>query len=290
MKHIECIVRGDNQLGEAPLWCDREQALYWVDIRAPAIYRYASRTGQVNRYEMSQLIGSFAFRESGGMLLALQSGFHTFDPSTRRVEKVVDPEANLPDNRFNEGKCDRAGRFWAGTMSNVDREPTGSLYRLDANFVCTRMMAGIIVPNSMAWSPDDRIMYFADTWKKSIIAYDFDLAAGVIGRGRVFVDGHDNPGKIDGSTVDADGCLWNAESGSSRVVRYTPEGKVDRIVEFPVTQPTSCAFGGRTLDTLFVTTATQRLSPEELKEQPLAGALFAVNVGVKGLPEPRFLG
>jgi sugar lactone lactonase YvrE len=173
-------------------------------------------------------------------------------------------------------------------MSHVNRDPVGSLYRFDAGFECTKLRNAIIIPNSLAFSPDGRTMYFADTNRNTIWAYDYDPASGAATRERVFVDA--GKGRPDGSCVDADGCLWNADYGAARVVRYTPAGKVDRTFELPVTNVTCCCFGGKDLDTLYITTATQRLSPEELARQPLAGSLFALRPGVRGLAESRFAG
>jgi sugar lactone lactonase YvrE len=173
-------------------------------------------------------------------------------------------------------------------MSHVNRDPTGSLYRFDADFRSTKLRNAIIIPNSLAFSPDGRTMYFADTNRHTLWAYDYDAATGAATRERVFAD--TGKGRPDGSCVDAEGCLWNADYGAARVVRYTPAGKVDRTFELPVTNVTCCCFGGKDLDTLYITTATQRLSPEELARQPLAGSLFALRPGVRGLAESRFAG
>jgi len=284
----EVAVRGADQLGECPLWDEREAMLWWVDARFPAVKRLDPATGAVMMLVLPEVVGSLALRESGGMLAATKSGIHFLDPASGALEMKAEPESHLPDNRFNDGRCDRAGRFWAGTMSHVNRDPTGSLYRFDADFRSTRLRNAIIIPNSLAFSPDGRTMYFADTNRHTIWAYDYDPASGAATGERVFAD--TGAGWPDGSCVDADGCLWNADYGASRVVRYTPAGKVDRTYELPVTNVTCCCFGGRDLDTLYITTATQRLSPEALAQQPLAGSLFALRPGARGLPESRFAG
>jgi sugar lactone lactonase YvrE len=262
--------------------------LWWVDARFPAVKRLDPATGAVMMLVLPEIVGSIALREGGGMLAATKSGIHLLDPASGALEKKVDPETHLPDNRFNDGRCDRAGRFWAGTMSHVNRDPTGSLYRFDADFRSTKLRNAIIIPNSLAFSPDGRTMYFADTNRHTLWAYDYDAATGAATRERVFAD--TGKGRPDGSCVDAEGCLWNADYGAARVVRYTPAGKVDRTFELPVTNVTCCCFGGKDLDTLYITTATQRLSPEELARQPLAGSLFALRPGVRGLAESRFAG
>ena len=288
---VECAVQSTDRLGECPLWCDREQVLWWVDSRGPSLKRWNPTDGEVRNTKLPSVIGSFAFRErSGELVAALQTGLYFLEPSMAVLHAIAQPEAHLPENRFNDGRCDRAGRFWAGTMSDAKREPTGSLYRLSANGACTAMRGDVIVPNSIAWSPDDRTMYFADTYRNVIRAFDFDLATGDFANERVFCDTTGHPGRPDGSCVDADGGLWNAEYGGWRLVRYTPAGKIDRVIDLPVANPTCCCFGGAHLDTLYVTTATQRLTPEELSKQPLAGCVLAVRPGVKGLPEARFAG
>jgi sugar lactone lactonase YvrE len=285
---VEVAVRGADQLGECPLWDELAAMLWWVDARWPAVKRLDPATGAVMMLVLPEIVGSIALRESGGMLAATKSGIHLLDPASGALEAKIDPEPHLPDNRFNDGRCDRAGRFWAGTMSHVNREPTGSLYRFDADFRSTKLRNAIIIPHTLAFSPDGRTMYFADTNRHAIWAYDYEPESGAATGERVFAD--TGKGRPDGSCVDAEGCLWNADYGAARVVRYTPAGKVDRSFALPVTNATCCCFGGKDLDTLYITTATQRLTPEELVKQPLAGSLFALHPGVRGLPESRFAG
>jgi sugar lactone lactonase YvrE len=290
MANPACVVESANRLGECSLWCERERLLWWLDIRAPALWRHDPASGETRSIALPAVAGSFCFRARGAMVAALASGFHFLDPETGSVRPIADPEADMPENRFNDGRCDRRGRFFAGTMSDVRRDPTGSLYRLDPDLSCTRLRSDIIVPNSIAWSPDNRRMYFADTWRDRILAYDYDIETGAISGERLFADTSAHPGRPDGSCVDEDGCLWNAEYGGWRVVRYTPAGKVDRAIALPVSSPTCCCFGGAGLDTLYITSATQRLAPDELARQPLAGGVFAIRAGAKGLPEARFAG
>ena len=296
MAAVECVVQGGNELGEGPIWCDRERALYWADIRGPALHRFDPATGATRAWPMPDFLGSFVIRERGGLLLALRGGLRAFDPATGASQALVHPESDrtterYAQNRYNDGKCDRRGRFWVGTMTDrTPREAVGALYRIDADLSSHRLLDGISVPNSLAWSPDDRVMYFADTAVSRIEAYAFDVASGSLGPSRILAEPGAAPGRPDGSTVDEAGCLWNARYGGSAVVRFTPDGRVDRVVTLPVSQVTSCAFGGPGLDTLFVTTATQRLTPEQRAREPLAGGLFALRVGVRGLLEPRFAG
>jgi L-arabinonolactonase len=286
----ELIVDARNRLGESAMWHPREQRLYWVDVRAPVIYRLEA-DNSVTTIPLPALVGALVPRKSGGLAIALQSGFHAVDTSTKEITFIADPEPDKPDNRVNDGSCDRMGRFWAGTQHLTIRdEALGSLYRLDPDHRVRKMLEGITVSNMVRISPDDRTLYYADTYSDVMYALDFSLADGTISNRRVFVDTSSHPGHPDGSAIDADGCVWNAEYGGSRVVRYTPQGKIDRTIVFPVTQPTSCCFGGPRLDTLYVTSATQRIEPELLAKQPLAGGLFAVHVGVTGLPEPEYGG
>jgi sugar lactone lactonase YvrE len=289
MSKPELIVDAKNRLGESAMWHPREQVLYWIDARAPALYRLEAR-GSVTTIPLPAMAGAVVPRKSGGIAIALQHGFHTLDTRTGQLTLIVDPEPDLTDNRINDGSCDRMGRFWAGTQHLTIREPRGSLYRLDSDHTVRNMLHGITVTNMVRFSPDDRTLYYADTYSDLMYALDFSLPDGTISNRRVFVDTSSHPGHPDGSALDADGCLWNAEYGGSRVVRYTPKGKIDRTIEFPVTQPTSCCFGGPNLDTLYVTSATQRIEPDKLAQQPLAGGLFAVHVGVKGLPEAEYAG
>lgn len=285
---VEVAAPGADRLGECPLWDERECMLWWVDSRWPAAKRLDPANGAVMMLVLPEVVGSIALRENGGLLAATKSGLHLLDAASGALEAKANPEQDLPDNRFNDGRCDRAGRFWAGTMSDVNRDPVGSLYRFDAGFECAKLRNAVIIPNSLAFSPDGRSMYFADTLRHTIWSYDYDPASGAATRERVFVD--TGSGRPDGSCVDAQGCLWNAEYGAGRLVRYTPAGKVDRVIGLPVTNPTCCCFGGDDLGTLYVTTATQRLAPEDLAKQPLAGSLLALRPGVQGLAESRFAG
>jgi sugar lactone lactonase YvrE len=236
---------------------------------------------------MPSFVGSFALRRAGGLLVALADRLAFFDPASGRFETAAELPPGL---RCNDGKCDRAGRFWVGTMHDAEREPLGTLYRLDGDRSLHAVGDGITVPNSLAWSPDNRVMYHADSAERTIYAYDVDHATGAIAGRRVFARTAPPHGYPDGSTVDAEGFLWNAEYAGSRLVRYAPDGRVDRTISLPVSQPTSCAFGGRALDTLYVTSSRQRMSREQIEREPMAGGLFPLDVGVKGLPEPRFAG
>jgi sugar lactone lactonase YvrE len=291
MSQVECVVRAGDQLGECTIWDRRTKKLWWVDILAPCLQSYDPAGGEHRKYPLPlRDCGSFAIRKSGGFVLATSAGLQAFDPTSGGMRALVNPEPGLVENRLNDGRADRAGRFWVGTMHTEMRGPTGSLYRVETDLEVTRLFNDITVPNSIAFSPDDRTFYFADSFKREIWAYDFDLADGAIANRRMFAKIDADAGGPDGSCIDADGCLWNAQFRLARVVRYAPDGRVDRIVPLPTRSPTCCCFGGDKLDTLYITTARFRMTPEQLASEPLAGGLFAIMPGVRGLPEAQFGG
>jgi sugar lactone lactonase YvrE len=285
---VERAVDGLDILGESAVWCSRDAVLYWVDVRAPALHRFDPQTGDVTHWTLPDLCGAVVLSRQESLLLAMRSGVFSFDPRAKTLKHLVSPEPESLGNRLNDSKCDRRGRLWTGSMRDYGVARTGSLYCIAPDLTCTHMLSEITVPNALAWSPDDRTLYFADTADGRIRAYDFDVDEGRLGEMRVLVDSDVLPGKPDGATIDADGCLWNARYGGGCVVRITPQGQIDRLIDVPASRVTSCAFGGWDLRTLFITTARQMLTPDELAVQPLAGSLFAVPLDVCGLPESRF--
>jgi len=289
---VECVTETRDELGECPIWDPRSRKLWWVDILAPCLQSFDPESGAHRRFPVAaRAVGSFAIRKRGGFALARNDGLWSFDSETGKSKPVVDPEPGLPDNRLNDGRADRRGRFWVGSMSMADeRTPAGSLYRIDTGLRVTRMFGGVKIPNSITFSPDDRTFYFADSREQTIWAFDLDMDSGDITNRRVFANLRGGRGGPDGSCVDAEGFLWNAHFATSRVVRYAPDGRVDRAIEFPASNLTCCAFGGDTLDVLYVTSAKILLKPDQLAAQPMAGALFAVHPGVRGLPEAVFGG
>lgn len=273
-------------LGESPIWDDRLQALYWVDIRAPAIRRLDHRSGEIRSWSMPGLVGSIALVEDGRLLVALRSEVALFDTASGELQPLAALPQPVDGHRFNDGRCDRSGHFWVGTMHNVTRGPEGVLFRLGPGGF-EPVLDRLCIPNSLCWSPDGGTMYFADSLRYAIDAYAVDPATGLPGARRTMAR-TEPPGFPDGSTVDAEGCVWNAEFNTARLVRYAPAGHIDRIVPLPVPRPTCCAFGGPDLDVLYVTTASQHMTPEEMRQQPLAGALLRVDAGgARGLPESR---
>lgn len=275
-------------LGEGPVWCERGQMLYWTDIRRRLIRAHAVGTGERKSWELPELVGSFALREAGGFVVALKSRLAFFDLASGAVTTAAAPEADKEGHRFNDGKCDPAGRFVAGTMEDATRAPLGSLWSLDGSGTCRSLLGGCRIPNGLAWDAAGTRMYFSDTVEGLIRVYDYDPASGACGEGRIFAKVEN--GGPDGATVDAQGYYWCAIYGGWRIERYAPDGTLDRTVPMPVQNPTSCCFGGPDLNRLYVTSASQRLNEAERAAQPLAGAVFVIDPGVRGLPSRRFAG
>ncbi|MET1028958.1 MAG: SMP-30/gluconolactonase/LRE family protein, partial [Dongiaceae bacterium] len=252
---IEVLVDVKPILGEGPLWDVGQQRLYWIDSFGCNVFRATVDGREVRAWDVPAKIGSMALRKDGnGAICSLQTGFHALDFKTGDCTLIHDPEPDKPTTRINDGKVDRRGRFIAGSMDTMEEGPNGALYRLDPDFKVTKLDDRIIVSNGPCWSPDDKIFYFADSWSGEIWAYDYDIETGKVANRRTFakVD-TSRGGAADGSTVDAEGCLWNAQVYDSKLVRYRPDGKVDRVIEMPVKKVTSVMFGGPKLDILYVT-------------------------------------
>ncbi|WP_420327757.1 SMP-30/gluconolactonase/LRE family protein [Mameliella sp.] len=289
---ITCVAPVGAGVGEGAVWDDRAQCLWWVDIPGGVIYRYDPATGKNHAIDWGEPVGCLAVREQGGLVLATKSGFWFFDPETGAREAIHDPEAHLPNNRFNDGATDAQGRFWAGTMKDGgDPEALGTFYRLDPDGTVTAWRDGIFTTNGLAFSPDGRRMYFSDSnpGVRTIWACDYDTATGTPGDPEVFFDTRSVPGRPDGGTVDAEGCYWQAGVSGWQLYRLSPEGDLLTTIDMPVEKPTKPMFGGADLATLFVTSIGAGLADDPA--QPLAGGLFAITgVGVTGLPQPRFQG
>ena len=296
---VECVVQANNILGEVPLWCSRTQRIWWIDIYAPALHSYDPASHAHTSIPLpGKIVGSFALRRSGGMVIARNDGFFSFDPESGASSLLACPEPDKPEHRLNDGKCDRRGRFFAGGMDDKEELGICGLWRLDPDLSVTKVDDGIICSNGPCWSPDDKIFYFADTFKREIWAYDYDLDNGSISNRRIFTSLVDEPGFADGSTVDADGYLWNAQVIGGELIRYTPEGKVDLRLTMPVKNITSVMFGGPNLDEIYVTSMARVQHPAqhdhfaaEVKPQFTAGGLFRIKgLGIRGVAEPRFAG
>lgn len=287
---VRCVVDCANTLGEVPLWDVAEQALYWVDIEGCRLHRLTPASGRVEVWDMPERIASFALRETGGFVVAFASGLAFLDLDPMRIDWIARPEAHLPGNRFNEGKVDRNGRFWAGTMDNSLASHTAALYRLDPDLTLTTMIGDVGISNCFIWSLANDRFWFADTLDKTVFTFDYDHASGAIGNRRLFVDTSGLGYAPDGGTIDEEGFVWIAMWDGWRLCRFAPDGRLDREVRLPVARPTSCMFGGPDLSTLYVVSAVWDTPPDGLKDQPQAGGVFAVDVGVRGVPEPRFAG
>lgn len=281
--NVDCVLAGKAALGEGPVWDPAGQCLYWIDIKRPALYRYTPGRGQTGTWPLPRPVGCVTPAADGRILLADQDGFAWLDPPGGVLVRIVDPEPHCPDNRFNDGKVDRAGRFWAGSVYEHEVREAGTLYRLDPDLTVTKWESGLTCPNGIGWSPDNRTMYFTDSMVRTVWAYEYDFATGGLGERRVFARLDPSDGVPDGLTVDREGYVWSAVWDGWRVIRYAPDGSIDREIHMPVQRPTSCMFGGAALDVLYVTSASVGV-----ERAALAGGLFAIQVGVKGLPETPF--
>ena len=281
------VVQAGNLLGESPVWDDQDAALWWIDIHGRTLHRWSLDRGH-GAWPLAEQCGCIALCEGGGLVAATRTGFLQFDPLTGEREPLQQPLAGAANVRFNDGRCDRQGRFWSGTVQELREVGRASLYRLDGDGSCVRMLDGVTVSNGIAFSPDSRTMYFADSHVREMYAIEFDAATGELGERRLFHRFPADGGMPDGATVDAQGGVWIAAIHGGRVLRFSPQGELDRAYAIPVSQPTSCQFGGEDLRTLFVTSARMRLDDTALRREPLAGSVFAMEPGVAGLVEPRF--
>lgn len=276
-------------LGEGAIWHNGK--LYWVDIPEGRIYIYDPKRESERFIQLDSMVGTVVPRASGGLVVAMQTGFAFVDEERGTTTPIADPESDKPDNRFNDGKCDPAGRFWAGTMAVAEQGAVGALYSLETDGRVVKRLDGITISNGICWSLDHTTMYYIDSPTRQVVAYDYDPATGDITRPRVVVEIPEEEGVPDGMTIDERGNLWIAIWGGYSVVCHDPNtGKRLAKVDVPAKKVTSCAFGGENLDELYITCARIDLTEEELKEQPYAGGLFRTDVGVKGVPSFAYQG
>lgn len=291
MSQIEHVLPSRDKLGEGPLWNVDEQALYWVDLKDYSYSRFDPLSGNYEKVHVGTTIGVMARRAAGGLVMATKQGFAFWDTRNRTLTPVANPEAAKPTLRFNDGAVDCRGRFWAGTISDVG-EPgfVGSLYRLDPDGTAHRMLSDMGIPNGLGWSPDHTVMYITDSARRAISAYDFDEESGSISHGRVLISTTQTSYDPDGLAMDSEGYIWSACWNGAQIVRYDPQGVIERVVEVPALRPTSCAFGGPDLDELYITSSRADLSEEELARYPLSGDLFRLKTVIRGAPTYPFAG
>ncbi|OJH39185.1 SMP-30/gluconolactonase/LRE family protein [Cystobacter ferrugineus] len=287
-------VAGRAQVGESPVWRASEQALYWVDIPARRIVRLHIGSGLRSEWVLPEQVACLAFDRGGTVLAGLETGLFAVTlasgASDATARRLAAPTFSAPGMRFNDGRCDRQGRFWSGTMVQDMSlaSPAGALFRFDAQGTLSApIVDGLITQNGLAWSPDGTTMYLSDSHstRRTIWAFDFDTETGTPHNRRLFADLHHYAGRPDGAAIDADGCYWTCANDAGRLLRFTPQGKLDREIAVPAVKPSMCAFGGNGFDTLFVTSIRPAGSASDDD-----GAVFAVRPGVSGLPEPEYAG
>jgi len=280
------VVATQDMIGECPTWVPEPGTLYWVDVRQGMLHSWRPKDAYRQDWSLPRPIGCFAVRADGTLIVAQGADLVWFDPATGTHKHALTLEAS-DDQRINDGACDSAGRFWVTTMTNNIKTPVvpgaGSAYCVRPDLSITNMRRGMTIPNTLVWSPDDRTMMLGDSPSRTISAYDFDREAGTISNARDFYRfADDETGVPDGSTVDVEGCVWNARWGGGCVVRHNPDGSINRVIQLPVSQPAACVFGGPSMDILYIKTARDELSDEALAQEPMAGRVLAVNVGVRG--------
>lgn len=286
----DVVVETPAVLGEGPCWHPLDSTLWWVDIESRRLYRLDPGTGEARAFRLPERIGCYAFRRDGSLVVALESGFWFFEPATGALQPIHDPEPDLPKNRFNDGRCDPRGRFFAGTMDMDERAFSGTLWRLDPDLSVHAVERGIGISNGIDWSPDGRRMYHTDSLARTIWLYDYDPDTAAVSNRRVFARLEEGDGFPDGLCVDAEGCVWSAIWDGGRILRFDPDGRIERVLPLPVPRPTACCFGGAGLGTLYVTSARIGLDGVRLRDAPLSGAVFATVPGVRGRPAVPFAG
>lgn len=282
------VLEANLDLSESPVWVAEEDALYWADVTGQALNRLDRASGVNTRLNLGHSISSYALCEGGGFIAALFEGFAFLDTVSHRMSWVARPFARPEAFFLNDGRCDRSGRFfWAGSVDRSMAEKGGALFRLAGDGSCVQMAGGVIASNGLAFSPDNRVLYYADSYARIIWRFDHDPATGEIRNRQEFAMVPEGEGVPDGAAVDAEGHYWSARAFGSRIVRYRPDGSIERSVELPFGNPTMVAFGGPDLRTLYITSTSRRLGADEALRQK-AGSIFALEVDVAGLPEPHF--
>ena len=270
-------------LGESVLWSAPEQAVYWVDFFGPTLHRWEPASGARRDWTIpgAKTLGSAVLAEGGRLLLALDDGIRLFDPATGRLEPYADPNEGRAGIGYNDAKADRQGRYWVGTYDLAEAGPRGVLYRIAPDRTAHVADTGFVVCNGPAFSPDGRTLYLSDTAGRRLWAYALDLQSGRIGRPELFAETPADAGHPDGITVDREGFPWSAQYGGGRLLRFAPDGRIERMVELPVAGVTSCCFGGPELDTIYITSGCE----PQGKKEGTTGRLFAFRPDVVGIEE-----
>lgn len=286
--HAELIVDCKNEHGEGIFWNPTDGLVWWTDIEGCALWSFDPATSETATHQMPERVCCFAPRALGGLIVAYAGRVVLFDSVTKAEQLVTEFEPNNPETRLNDGRTDRQGRLIVGGMNEVSGNPDSSVICIDADLSVKTVIDSVACANSTCFSPDGHTMYFADTPDREIVAFDYDTASGTVSNRRVHASFKDEPGLPDGSCVDAEGGVWNAEWEGHRVVRVAPSGEIDRIIDVPVWKPTCCAFGGPELDTLFITTSRLMSDEDALTKVPESGGLFAVKPGIRGVIDTPF--
>ncbi|MGG2067488.1 SMP-30/gluconolactonase/LRE family protein [Bacillus sp. S14(2024)] len=282
---LELVIDAKATLGEGPCWDSKKQLLYWVDILEKKVHIYNPITNKNKEIFVGQMVGSVVPRESGNMILALENGFHSLNPDTEELQAIYDPESHLQDNRFNDGKCDPAGRFWAGTTDSVGISGEGALYCLDTDLTVKKKLEQVSTSNGLAWSPNHKYMYFIDTPTRKVVRFDYDVHTGHITNPQDVIVISKEEGLPDGMTIDEEGMLWIAHWGGSKVSRWNPvNGEQLLTIPIPALYVTSCTFGGSDLNELYVSTARMHSTDSS------AGGVFRIKMNIRGCPTYQFNG
>lgn len=286
---ISVAVNQGDALGESPVWCAREQALYWVDITAQAIYRRGADAG-LSRWATPATIGSIGLCQNGDILTALRDGVYVFSATDNTFRRIATPDS-VSTNRLNDGKVSPEGRFWIGSMDDrADKLPVAALFSLEADLSTRRKVNGLRVSNGLAWSPDGRILYHSDSRAATVWRYDYAPESGELGEQQIFITYQPEWGRPDGAAVDSEGCYWSAGVTAGRLNRFDPDGRLISFIELPASHITMPCFGGPQMKTIFVTSSRADVAPERRAAMPLAGALFAIEQDIAGVAVGEFTG
>ncbi len=290
MSQAELVLDCQNHHGEGIFWNGDDRRIWWTDIQGRKLWSFDPITKNALSYQTPERVCCFAPRAQGGLIVAFAKSVAFYDLATGAIDTITSFEPGNPGTRLNDGRTDRQGRLIAGGMNEATGAADSSVIRIDADGTVTTLIEAVACANSTCFSADGRTMFFADTPERTIRAYDYDPATGMLGAMRTHADFSGEPGLPDGSCVDAEGGVWNAEWEGRRVVRVAPDGTIDHVIEVSTWKPTCCAFGGADLDTLFITSSRLMSSDDDLAADPYAGGLFAVKPGVRGVEDKPFAG